>query len=397
MFDVAWRRSTRAKSHDVRPPAVAKPTSWRRLPGEFERQQAVLLAAHGLAQNLPQLFAEVVCNLGGSIDVVVLVNDSEDMAAAVQALRDYKVDASQIRYLVVPHDTMWVRDYGPMVVVGPRGHPMMIDADYDADDRPADEQVPAAVAHQWQRPVLQAGLVIEGGNLLSNGQGLLIATNKLVETNSGRGWTAATVQRQLAAIYGCRQLVLLEAPLGEPSGHVDMFATFISPKTVVIGKVDPEVDFENAMILDRNAEALSWVVTQNGPLNVVRVPMPPREADLFPTYTNVIYANGVLLVPVYPGLDAAGARKALDIFATLLPGWRVVPIDACGLAEMYGGLHCMSMNLGPVGELAQSVEPPGAAAPLRLPADNLPDQMWSLRRYDSEREDVLRPQYHTAR
>jgi agmatine/peptidylarginine deiminase len=388
MLQAAWRRPAPAVSTRTKRPEIAKSSFWRRLPGEFEPQHAILLAARYLVHDQPHLFAEIAHHLGETVEVVVLVNDAEDEAAARQALRDHNVDAAPVRFLPAAHDTMWVRDYGPMVVIGPRGNPMIIDADYDADDRPTDEHVPAAVGQQWQRPVLHSGLVIEGGNLLSNGQGLFIATDRLVASNAKRGWTAATIRRQLSAVYGCRQLVLLETPNGEPNGHVDMFATFTSPNTVVVGKVDPNVDFENAIILDRNAEALSWVVTEDGPLNVVRIPMPPREAELFPTYTNVIYGNGVLLVPVYPGLDADGAREATDTYARLLKGRRIVPIDATALAEMLGGLHCISMNLGPIGKLPRGVATPEAATPAQFSADHWLDQRWSLRRFVADADNT---------
>jgi agmatine/peptidylarginine deiminase len=292
---------------------------------------------------------------------------------------------------------MWVRDYGPLVVVHGSGRVNLVDSNYDADDRPADEDVPQAVGRSWRRPIVRSRLVLEGGNLLSNGRGLLIATEALLTENVAKGWTEDGLRTRLAEVYGCRQLVLLEELIGEPNRHVDMFATFVSSGTVVVGRYDPATDPDNAAILDRNAFRLSQVIIQDGPLRVERIPMPRSDGDVWPTYTNVIYANGVLLVPVYPGIDPDGRNEALDTFARLLPGWRIVSVDATDLLDMYGGLHCLSMNLGPIGRLPAAPPPMNLEPPIRIPPDPWPADTLTLRRYDPA-PDTNSPQAnHTMR
>ncbi len=50
-------------------------------------------------------------------------------------------------------------------------------------------------------------------------------------------------------------------------------------------------------------------------MQVVRIPMPSHKDGNWRTYTNVIYANGVVLVPQYPDADAELDRVALTSFA----------------------------------------------------------------------------------
>ena len=104
--------------------------------------------------------------------------------------------------------------------------------------------------------------------------------------------------------FGATDLIYLEPLAGEATGHVDMFATFTAPDTVVIGECSQREDPVNAAILDRNAQRLAGVRTACGPLNVVRIPVSktntlPFEDDpdayVWHTYTNVVYANQVLL------------------------------------------------------------------------------------------------------
>jgi agmatine/peptidylarginine deiminase len=214
---------------------------------------------------------------------------------------------------------------------------------------------------------VRAPITIHHGNLLSNGRGLCIATTRLIQENIGRGYDADDVAQILRKFYGAKEVVFLDRLRGEPTGHVDMFATFTSPDVVVIGKYSRESDPVNAAILDRNAERLAVVPAPCGPLDVVRVPMPPRmssEIGFWPTYTNVAYANGTLLVPVCPGRDPEGKTVALGLYRRLLPDWTIVGIDVSSILIRGGGIHCVTASLPDLENVpgaATKVGPPSAS------------------------------------
>lgn len=348
--------------------AAARPTLERRLPlrlpGEFESQGGLLLGCHELAAHVPEVFADVVRACGPRVPIVALVRDRHDWQLAQHVLAARSIAASQLRYVLASHDTMWARDYGPLIVEQRGGPPLVIDAEYDVD-RARDDRVPSALSRYLGLALIAADLEIAGGNLLSNGQGLCVATNQLLERNLHRAGDEETLAERLTELVGCRRMVLLEPLAGEPTGHVDMFVTFTSANTVVVASCDAAVDPVNAALLDRNAQRLAALDTPAGPLEVVRLPLPPHDDGTWRTYTNVVYANGVLLVPIYPGLDAAGQHRALATFSRLKPHWQVRGIDARRLARLGGALHCVVMNLGPIGAL------PVGAAPRHAPADTL--------------------------
>ncbi len=243
-----------------------------------------------------------------------------------------------------------------MIVDSPDRGPIVLDADYGME-RCNDDRVPLELGRLLKLPVVTVPLTIEGGNLLTNGDGLAIVTDQFLEKNITADEDENSLLATLQNACGFRQVVVLQSLLGEPTGHVDMFATFTSPTTVLVGAYRVEQDAENAAILDRNAARLRQVRTSQGPLRVVRVPMPPRRNNTWPTYTNVVYANGVVLVPIYPSLDQVGRRRALDIFSQALPTWKVVGIDATQIIKMDGALHCMTMNLGAIGQLPAFPKP----------------------------------------
>lgn len=344
-------------------PISAEPASIRvpgpvlnfRLPGEFEPQRALLLACNDLIDDMPDLFANIVRQTSGRIKIISLVSNVEQCEAAKQLLQAGSIPSGHVHFVELPHDTMWARDYGPIIVNSKAGHPIVIDAGYDLS-REKDDRVPRELARLLSLRVVSMPLRLDGGNLLSNGDGLAITTSRLFDENafdeSAFGETDYEPMRAvLRRSYGLKRVAVLEPLADEPTGHVDMFATFTSQNTVVVGQYDPEIDPDNAEILDRNARRLSALQTAKGPLQVVRIPMPSNEDGVWRTYTNVIYANSVLLVPTYAEVDQPQRTQALHTYAKLLPQWKVVGIDASRIIESSGALHCMTMNLGPLGRL----------------------------------------------
>ncbi len=320
-----------------------------RLPGEFEKQRAILLSSHELVRDMPELFADIVRTTQGHVSLVVLVTDIQEHRDARETLASRRIPAAHVRYAEAPHDTMWSRDYGPLVVQRFDGRPALVDADYDAQ-RTNDDHVPGAVAKLLKTPCIRAPLRVDGGNLLSNGQGLCVTTLELLNLNADR-YDEPAIQQLLRQYYGADETVILEPLVGEPTGHADMFVTFPSPQVAVVGSYDPQDDPENAAVLDRNAARLAEARTPRGLLKVMRVPMPPHNDGVWRTFVNVMYANGALLMPVYPGVDPIGEERAKAIFAHLLPGWKIMPIDANQVVGLGGALHCVSMNLGPLEQL----------------------------------------------
>ncbi len=330
-------------------PAPDKPSApiGFRLPGEFESHRSLLLGTYFLVSDAPHVFSDLVRATRESTRVVALVNDTDDLDAAQNALVAAGLPAECVRFVPVPHNTMWVRDYAPLILVGPEQQTILIDAAYDQSNRPADDRVPQVLAEQLDLPLLPTALKLDGGNLLSNGEGVVVATTSLIQLNVELGWSKREIYERLLAVTGAEQVVFVEPLAGEPTTHADMFATFVSPNTIVVGSYGDD-DNENAAILDRNAMLLSEVQTSDGPLRVVRIPMPRHDDGVWRTHTNVVFANQVLLVPIYPERDDKHSKRVLDAYRQLLPTRHIIGIDAEKISETGGSLHCITMNLGPI-------------------------------------------------
>ncbi len=342
----------------------------RAVPGEFEPQHAVLLAwpravgsstaavARDPFRSLDRLYGDIAGALWRTVRLVILVEDAPTESHVQRLLAESGVPARRVRLIRVPFESLWVRDFGPLAARAPDGSCTLVDAEYvdgPVGIYPHEDRLPARLGEILHVRTWRAPITLHHGNLLSNGRGLCLATRQVLDENRGRGYDVQTVESVLHRCYGAQHVVFLDPMEGEPTGHVDMFVTFPSHATVVIGQYDPEHDPVNAAILDRNARRLGSVRVAGQPLKIVRIPMPRRVATpqgtaWWPTFTNVIYGNGVLLVPTFPAWDEPSHAKALEVYRRELPGWNVVPINAVPALRWGGGLHCLALNLACVGK-----------------------------------------------
>lgn len=314
-------------------------------PAEFEKQSAIILGCNELLPFHPQAMVDIVATLIERIPLVAIIDSEEQRKHLVTLLCDWGLPAHLLHFVSLPVKGMWVRDYGPSFVRGTEGGVVILDAEYLELDRPEDDKAPSELAALLRVPVQHVPMLVEGGNLLGNGHGLCLTTSALMKRNQQRGHSEADVRRMLEEYYGYDQVVVLKELLSEPTSHVDMFATFVAPDVVVVGQYAAKVDPVNADLLDENAHLLSQVQTRNGPLKVVRIPMPTNRGSVWRTHTNVIFANDTLLVPTFGNADPEAEQNAFDTYASLLPGWDVVGIEAGTLIRQRGALRCVSIHI----------------------------------------------------
>lgn len=318
-----------------------------RLPGEFEHQDGVLIVWADEVWHR-EVYVRLVRELTQTTQVHLVVESPELERQVKEELVKAEIDLQKVRFLQAETDSLWVRDYGPLICVAEDGTSRVVDTWYVGEhnfNRFRDDFLPIAFARHADRPLVRTRVFVESGAILSNGAGLCLASSRIMEMNSESGLNQNQVTAELKRITGADEVVYLDALIDEPTGHLDWFATFTSPDTVVIGDYG-QLDSVNDQVLDENAAKLRQVSTPAGPLNVVRIPMPPRGRSYFGgTYTNVVYVNGTLLVPTWPEASTAREQTALQVYRDLLPEWKICPVESYELGRRMGGLHCVIMNL----------------------------------------------------
>ncbi len=340
----ACDRSSDAPPPPPPPPAAAAPRV--RVPAEFEPQAALLLGTAQMVQFHAQTIVDVVSAVHDRIRVVALVGFKQERDDVARLLLDAGLPAGCVTFFYLPVMSMWTRDYAPLSAVDAAGQVTFLDAAYRGEGAAQDDGVPGKLGADFGVPVVELPLDMEGGDLLGDGQGLCLTSRRLITRNQqDRGYTPEQIWALLQQHGGFTDWFPLPSLSGEPTGHVDMYLTVVAPLTVVVGEYDPAVDAENAKWLDWSARQLASRPTSRGAITVARIPMPPHDDGIWRTYTNVVFANGVLLVPAYPDKCPDLDAKAREVFARLLPDWRVVSVDCSSLIRRNGALHCVTMGL----------------------------------------------------
>lgn len=321
------------------------------LPGDFETQDFIFLAGEPLAAQHPEVLTAVVRAAAEEVRLIILCSSPRGLATVDSLLAAAGLDSLPVTVQPAPVQTMWLRDFGPFTVTDLQGRRSMAEFHCGTDRRAGrlDDDLPSFLATQLDLVLLGNPLQLEGGQVLTDGRGFGVLSRRAGDEVAEQGGSDPEgAARTVAAMLGFEHVLLLETLAGEAGGHVDLCCSFLAADQVVVGRLDTHLDPENAARLDRIATDLDGLQTLAGPLRVARVDQPQVRDGILRSYTPVVFANGVVLVPVYPDCCPDLDAQALELYRRLLPDRKVVGIDVSGLARGGGALRDITLNV-PVG------------------------------------------------
>ena len=317
---------------------------------EFRQQAAIILGCHGAINSNPQLYVDIAKAIGGRTPLFGFVSSTAQAKIGVDLLRSSGLSEEAIRFIPVPADSIWIRDYSPFMVRRQDNSIALVDARYvpgngQENIRVYDDEVASHFASMLGLPIRSMPISLDGGNLLSNGDGLVISTALPILANRQFGYTKDQISEIICDMLGARLWGYVPSLEGEPTGHIDMFATILAKNIIVLGEIDQSTDPVNSTRLDLAAKNFKMMNSSLGPMQIIRIPMPPKLNNLWRSYTNIIMANGILLMPSFSDVDPKIEDKAEEIYRSLLPGWEIKRINCDMLVRRQGQLHCISYNL----------------------------------------------------
>ena len=317
---------------------------------EFRKQGAILLGCHNQINLIPELYGEIAKAVNQRVPLFGVVSTEAQARSGAQMIENIGLPREAMRFLVIPSNSIWIRDYAPFILRYDQQSAFMVDAKYrtlkSRENRKQDDFMCFELAHLLGLPVRSIPLVLEGGNFISNGDGLLITSAKTIRINQEEEYTNKQLINMFSDFLGVNGVCAVNHLKNEPNGHIDMFMTMLGKNLAVVGEIDPIVDSENSAILNEAARVISSYTTSDGPITVKRIPMPPQSGNDWRSYTNIIMANGVLLMPSFSNVDPAIENRAEQVYqSTLPPDWVVKRINCDKLVALRGQLHCMSYNI----------------------------------------------------
>jgi agmatine deiminase len=282
--------------------------------------------------------------------VTVLANP-EDAAEAG------KLCGSSVTVLEMLHYDVWARDTLPTIVKAADGARRAIGWNFNAwggkfDGQYADD---LGLAERFAKgsgvPFENAGLVMEGGGIETDGAGLLITTETaILNPNRNPGMTKAEAEAEWKRLLGVSKVVWLHGSDVDhvTDGHVDGAVKFLAPGHLVAEHTDDTEDPEHHELEDNLARLKGLAGADGGPINVHRLLRPrygrigKRGDDFAGSYVNCYIANKGVVLPRFGDKERDEAARALF---EKLSGRPAVSVSIDTIAEGGGGIHCNTQQM----------------------------------------------------
>jgi agmatine deiminase len=347
-----------------------------RMPAEWEPHEATWLAwPHnpddwpGKFQVVPWLYAEIVRLLAARERVHILAENEKAEERARSILERAGANLDRVSFHLWPTDRSWTRDSGPIFIRKDRvrnaeGNVAITNWQFSAwakySDWHLDDKVPDRVAKllglpEWQPTVALADgskrrLVLEGGSIDVNGEGVLLTTeecllSKVQERNPGV--SREQLERAFYDYLGIDRVIWFNRGIvgDDTHGHIDDIARFVGPTTIVAAVELDASDPNHAPLAENLARLKAAHAADGRQFTIIELPMPRpvvfRGQRLPASYANFYIANGLVLVPTF---HDPNDRVALNILAEAFPRREVIGIHSVDLVWGLGTLHCMSQQ-----------------------------------------------------
>jgi agmatine/peptidylarginine deiminase len=318
-----------------------------RLPAEWERQSATLLAwphaASDWAERLPAIHEEyraLIKAIAAHQRVILLVPPGNSDAA------DQLQDCRGLDLVELHFNDTWCRDYGPITLVD-SGQRLALDFHFNGwgGKYPAslDNRVNTLLARNelFQAFTFRQYLFeLEGGAIDCDGQGTLLVNWHCLHARHPH-LSRREIDHELHSLLNLDRIIGidLEPMTGDDTdGHIDTLARFINPDTIVF-----QSQSEDARTR-RLREQLESLRRSNGePYELIALPWPKGIDQTLPAnYVNFLFVNDACLVPAYGADSDDEARAILD---EALPDHAIERVPARVMIGQFGGPHCASMQI----------------------------------------------------
>lgn len=293
-------------------------------------------------------------------ETVNLLVDDEETEALVRKLCVFPA-ANNLCFHQLKTVDSWIRDYGPNFLLSRETKELAYnDWIFNAwgnkyEELKRDDTIPARLEAKLGVRRFEPGIVLEGGSIEVNGNGIVMTTEQcLLNPNRNPKLSETVIKNHLKDYLGVERILWLgEGIVGDDTdGHIDDIARFVAYDTIVCALEEDPEDANYALLQD-NLQRLQRATNLDGRnFEIVTLPMPgvvaatndtsPRVLDRLPaSYANFYIANNVVLAPIF---GHANDKRALDILQRVFPTRRVVGINCEPLVWGMGTIHCVTQQ-----------------------------------------------------
>ncbi len=337
-----------------------------RMPAEWEPHTATWLAWPYRRDDWPgkftpilHVFVEMIRLISMAEPVKLLVADDKARARATAMLQAADVSLDRVEMIVQRTNRGWLRDCGPTFVHDAAGEPCALDWRFNAwakyRNYQRDAEIAQYAAQHSGAPVCvplhhDRQVVLEGGAIDVNGQGVLLSTEQCLLSEvqcRNPGFTRADYESVFARYLGIGRTIWLDRGIvgDDTHGHIDDIARFVAADTIAAVRERDRTDANHAA-LEENWRRLRGARDHRGQaFQLIELPMPRpvyyKRQRLPASYANFYITNRTVIVPVFH--DPAD-RVALNALAEAFPTRAVIGLYARDLVLGLGTVHCLTQQ-----------------------------------------------------
>ena len=312
------------------------PTEGVRAVAEWEEVEAIMVRwPNSTNPNWNLLWSQFLAPVALDLKIYVICASTAQATAARNYFISQGVAVDSMEFPVQATNSVWIRDYGPWWVWQQaswnRG---IVDWIYNRP-RPADDVIPEWEANLWGIPYYGPNLVFTGGNFMVDGWGRGFCSELVLDENVPNVDTRAELDSVLGAFINLDTMYTFPRFFG--IDHIDMSMKLLNDHTCILNQYPNGNAFNSVM--DSCEEILSQIQNPWGQhVNVVRVATPSWSGGTPYTYTNAIFVNNKVLLPVY---NRAEDAAALAVWDSLLPGYSIHGFNCNSIIPSQGAIHCV--------------------------------------------------------
>lgn len=311
---------------------------------------------NGILESVETIYCKMVAALSFGEKVNILFDDQKTWKRVAWMLEKEEIHQKNIFFYPIKSVDVWIRDYGPTFLIQQHTEKRaVVKWNFNAwgrkyEDSLYDDITGKKIAEAAHLPIFTPGIVMEGGAIEVNGEGIVMTTEEcLLHTNRNPKLSREEIEWYLREYLNVAKIIWLKSGIAgdDTDGHVDDFARFAPNNTILCCDSDDPSD-ENHPILKQNIDILRNSSNVHGKkFNIVLLPMPriivdyEEQCRLPASYANFYIGNKVVLVPIF---EDKNDDEALNIIKSCYPDRRIIPIVATDLVYGYGGIHCVTQQ-----------------------------------------------------
>jgi agmatine/peptidylarginine deiminase len=322
-----------------------------------------------MAKELYESACEEVAHLAAAIsgfEPVRLYAQPSDTAKAhsivSHAIKQSCGKINNISITPCPIHHLWVRDTGPVYVRGTdeadRKTRLAINFNFNewGKKKANGNNLNDGLNDIHPSPVtrIQSRLCLEGGGLMVDGEGTLLATeSSIMNDNRNPGFSREEIEKELHRLLGVDKIIWFPGKKGldVTDVHIDAEVNFIRPGVVTLSRPDPGAPKAWRQIHDEIHSTLKKATDAKGrPFDIHIIDEPQPEFlgslsgdDAATSYVNLYFVNGGLIIPQFG--DILRDQEAVELLQKLCPNRTVRPVHVRALPSMGGVIHCATQQV----------------------------------------------------